>query len=84
MTEKKIRPYAKALLAAAAIGAVGYLFIFWQNYFYPVLTGSQSVLSTQRNLASQAVDVKKFNALVENISQKAATTTQENPINNPF
>jgi hypothetical protein len=84
MTEKKIRPYTKALLAAAVLGMVGYLFFFWQNDFYPALTGSQSTITLQKNAASQSVDVNKFDSLVKKISQKTATTTQENAINNPF
>jgi|WetSurMetagenome_2_1015567.scaffolds.fasta_scaffold503562_1 hypothetical protein len=84
MTAKKIRPYVKALLAAALLGTFGYLFFFWQNDFYPALTGSQSALTLQRNLAAQTIDVKKFKILADKINQTASTTTSTASTSNPF
>ena len=72
ITIKKIRPYVKVLSFAAVIAAGAYLYFFVNDYFYPALTGSQTVLSLQKNIAAQAIDVSKFNNLLEAISQKTS------------
>jgi hypothetical protein len=84
ITIKKIRPYVKVLLFIAAIAAGAYIFFFLNNSFYPALTGSQVVFSLQKNMASQIVDIKKFNNLVGNISQKTSSSSEPGLINNPF
>ena len=75
ITVQKIRPYAKALLIAALLGAAGYVYFFLVYDFYPALTGSQIVSALQKNSSSQTINVKRFEALINELNQKAAATS---------
>jgi hypothetical protein len=83
VTAKKIKPYIKALLVLAVIAAGLFIFYFLNNLFYPAVAGSQNILSLQKNTAAQAVNVAKFNDLIDAISQKASSS-EPLPANNPF
>ncbi|MDD4901941.1 MAG: hypothetical protein PHE24_02285 [Patescibacteria group bacterium] len=84
ISAKKIRPYVKVLLLGAVLGAGVYIFSFAQNDFYPALTGSQTVFALQKNMAAQAVDVNKFDKLVENIDQKTSSSSLSSSVTDPF
>jgi len=81
---KKIRPYAKILLLAAAIAAGVYVFFFLKYYFYPTLAGTETISLLQENMSIQVVDVDKFNDLVDKISQKTSTSSEPSSVNDPF
>jgi hypothetical protein len=83
ITAKKIRPYIKALLAIAAIAAGFIIYYFLNNLFYPAIAGSQNIVVLQKNTAAQAVNVAKFNDLVNTLSQKASSSAPL-PAANPF
>jgi len=71
---KKIKYYIKIILIAALLADVIFVFYFLDYYFYPALSGSQTVFTLQKNSAAQTVDVKKFNQLANQIAQKSSST----------
>jgi hypothetical protein len=83
ITAKKIKPYIKALLAIAVIAVGFFIYYFLNNLFYPAIAGSQNILVLQKNTAAQAVNVAKFNDLVDTLSQKASSSAPL-PAANPF
>lgn len=84
ITAKKINPYLQAFIILTALACGSYAFLFLKTYFYPAITGSQTIIGLQKNMASQTISLSEFNELIKNIDKKTAPEAQPLPIGNPF
>jgi hypothetical protein len=80
----KINPYIQLFILAAVLAAAVYAFLFLKTYFYPAITGSQTILELQKNRASDTINLEQFNNLIKNIGEKTAAKTNELPVSDPF
>ena len=84
ITAKKIRPYVKIVLLTAVLIAAAYVFLFLRDYFYPAITGAQTISTLQKNMAISSVNLNQFEGIVNNIDKKTASGTTAAFVANPF
>jgi hypothetical protein len=83
IVSKKIKYYVKIFLIAALLADIIFIFYFLDYYFYPALSGAETVFTLQKNTATQTVDLKKFNQIADKISQRSSSSepiVKDNPI----
>jgi hypothetical protein len=84
ITAKKIRPYFKILSIVAVLATAAVIFWFLKYYFYPAITGSQTIYALQKNMAAEVIDVTKFNALLEKSREKTKLPSNTDFGTDPF
>ena len=84
ITAKKIRPYVKIILLLAAGGTMVYVFLFLENYFYPAITGAQTISALQKNMAVSPVNLGQFEDIVDKLNKKTASSTNPAAVIDPF
>ena len=84
ITAKKLRPYIKTITYLAVASACFGVFFFLKTYFYPTITGSQTIIGLQKNMTTETVNIKEFNNLVDSINKKNSETETTSPAADPF
>jgi hypothetical protein len=84
ISTRKIDSCIRIFLLAAFLAAAIYLFLFLKTYFYPSITGSQTMLVMQKNMAAETINLERFNELIKNINEKTLPETNQSPISDPF
>jgi hypothetical protein len=84
ITAKKIRPYLKITLLIALATTVVYVFLFLKTYFYPAITGTQTISVMQKNMVVSPLNLKQFEDIVNNINKKTTPPSDTEPIVDPF
>jgi hypothetical protein len=84
ITAKKIRPCVKIILLLAAGGTMVYVFLFLENYFYPAITGAQTIFTLQKNMAVSPVNLGQFEDIVDKLNKKTASSTNPAAVSDPF
>lgn len=80
---KKIAHYINFSLAIVAIFTAYFVLMFLYNNFYEAITQSDVIIVLKRDVASEMVDMKKFDEIIEKLEKKSAIH-EVKAINNPF
>lgn len=81
---RKIYFYTQLFILTAILAVAIFTFLFLKTYFYPAITGSETILGLQKNIAADAINLEQFNKLLENINEKTSPKTNEPLVGDPF
>jgi hypothetical protein len=84
ISAKKLKPYFKVFLILAFLSSAGYVFWFLTNFFYPTITGSQTISTLRKNMAAEAINLAEFEALLNKINEKTKAPPESGAISDPF
>jgi len=83
ITPQKIAHSLYFMVIILTILTVYFLFFFLYNNIYLTITQSEMIIVLRREVASETVDINKFNQIIQNINQKG-TGREINIRYNPF
>jgi hypothetical protein len=84
ITAKKIRLYVYWLLFLTAAAIIYQSFVFFREYYYPAISGSEAVFTIQKAAVAETIDVEKFNEVLDELGKKTEPAESQGIVANPF
>ncbi|MEK7098039.1 MAG: hypothetical protein AAB906_04280 [Patescibacteria group bacterium] len=83
ITPQKIAHFAYFTVIILTIFTAYFLFFFLYENIYQTITQSEIIIVLKKEVASETVDINKFNQIIQNINSKG-TGNEINMNRNPF
>jgi len=83
ISPKQITFWFYFLVIILSLAIFAYTYLFLKNHFYDTITQSKDIIILKEKVASETINVKKFDDIMEKLKQKT-TPRQIKNLNNPF